>query len=161
MQTFHLQNRPDREIIDDNEITGILNNGKFVSISMCRNNEPYIVTLSYGYSQDSNCLYFHSSTKGLKLDFIKENPNVCATVIEDGGYIPNECAHQYKSVVFWGNMSIVTDLDEKKHGMLTLLNHLEKGPDVIKEMLLKSDASYSRMEILKLEITQIHGKAGR
>jgi hypothetical protein len=82
-------------------------------------------------------------------------------VIEDGGYVANECGHNYRTVVFLGNLRIVTDLDEKKHGMDILLNHLENNSTVIQDKLLKSDDYYSKMEVLKLEITQIHGKAGR
>ncbi len=161
MQKYHLQNRPNREISEKAEIAEILKKGRYTVISMCRNNEPYIVTLSYGYDHENNSLYFHCSTQGLKLDFINENPQVCATVIEDGGYIINECGHNYRTAVFWGKIEIVTDLNEKKHGMTVLLNHLENQPIIIKEKLLKSDDLYSKMVILRLNITQIHGKAGR
>ena len=60
-----------------------------------------------------------------QLYFLSSNKKVCATVIEDGGYIMDECEHEYKSVVFWGDMQIVNDLEEKKHGMNILLHHLE------------------------------------
>ena len=119
---------------------------------MCNNDEPYIVTLSYGYDSESNSLFFHCSNKGLKLDFIKNNPKVCGTIIEDLGYVINECGHNYNSVVFWGNMKIITDLEEKKHGMKVLLNHLEEKTDVIESKLLKSNDYYSKMEVLKLPI---------
>ena len=46
MDKYHLNNRPDREITDETGIKGILKSGKFCTISMCRNNEPYIVTLA-------------------------------------------------------------------------------------------------------------------
>ncbi|GAH11801.1 unnamed protein product, partial [marine sediment metagenome] len=32
----------------------IMKNGKFSTISMCRNDEPYIVTLSYGFDETFN-----------------------------------------------------------------------------------------------------------
>lgn len=156
-----MQNKPDREIVLPEEINSILCQGKYTTISMCRQNEPYIVTLSYGYDKDSHALYFHCAKQGLKLDFISENPMVCATVIEDGGYISDECAHAFKSVVFLGEMFIVERLEEKKHGMQILLNHLEEKASVKKEMILKSDNAYSRMNVLRLDIKQIHGKAGR
>ncbi len=73
----------------------------------------------------------------------------------------NECAHNYRTVVFWGKMSIVTDPEDRKHGMKVLLSHLESNPQVIQEKLQKMEAGYSGMEILKLEIEQIHGKAGK
>jgi len=161
MKTYHLHNRPNRELKAQEEIQSMLKNGKYAIISMCRNNEPYIVTLSYGYDAEKNSLYFHCSKKGLKLDFIASNNKVCATVIEDGGYIMDECSHEYKSLVFWGDMLIVNDLNEKKHGMNILLNHLENKPSIINEYMLKSEANYSKMHLLRLDIKQIHGKAGR
>jgi len=161
MQKYHLQNRPNREIISQPEIIEILKKGKYAVISMCANNEPYIVTLSYGFDELRNTLYFHCSKQGLKLDFIKKNPRVCATIIEDGGYIQDECGHKYKTAVFWGDMKFVSDLDEKKHGMSILLNHLENKPEIIGDKLSVSDTYYDKMEVLKLKIIQIHAKAGR
>jgi uncharacterized protein len=130
-------------------------------ISMCRDNEPYIVTLSYGYDAESNSLYFHTAKTGLKQEFLSQNSLVCATVIEDGGYVMDVCEHVYKTVVFWGNMEVVSYIDEKRHGMNVLLNHLEEKESVIKGYMLKSEDRYSQMEVLRLKIIQIHGKAGR
>lgn len=161
IQQYHLRNRPDREITDVAEITDLLKNGKYSVISMCRENVPYIVTLSYGYDIENNALYFHCSPIGLKLDFIITNSLVCATVIEDGGYINNECGHNYRTVVFWGKMTIVDDLPEKIHGAKVLLDHLEQDAEVKNEKLERINKSISGMTILKLEIKRIHGKAGR
>jgi nitroimidazol reductase NimA-like FMN-containing flavoprotein (pyridoxamine 5'-phosphate oxidase superfamily) len=119
--------------------------GKFVTISMCRNKEPYIVTLSYGYDKNKHALYFHAAIKGLKLDIIKENPNVCATVIEDHGYVEDQCEQHYRSVVFWGKMYIIDGLDEQKYGLDILLNHLEKNPNPIKKRNIKDDNKFKKV----------------
>ena len=161
MQEYHLKNRPNREIVSDGEINEILQNGKFVVISACRDNEPYIVTLSYGFDAHASALYVHCAPHGLKMDFFKSNSRICATIIEDGGYIADECGHKYKTVVFWGDISVVTGLEEKKHGMKILLHQLENNPEVIQEKVLKSDNYYSNMEVLRIDIKQIHAKAGR
>lgn len=161
MEKYHLHNRPDRELKSETDINAILKNGKFAVISMCREYEPYIVTLSYGYDSERRALYFHCAQRGLKLDFIAANNKVCATVIEDGGYIKGECEHEFRSVVFWGNMQVVKELEEKKHGMNILLQHLEGQDPVIRQKMLKAEGSYSKMEILRLDIEEIHGKAGR
>lgn len=161
MQKYHLKNRPDREITSDLEIKEILQKGKYCIVSMCKGDEPYIVTLSYGFDVDNNSLYFHCASEGLKLDFIKANSRICATVIEDGGYVVDECAHNYETVVFWGDVSFVTELEEKKHGMKILLNHLEDDSEVIQEKILKSENYYSKMNVLRIDIKQIHAKAGR
>lgn len=160
MQRFHLQKK-EREIKDPNEIFSIIKNGKYTTIAMCRNNEPYIVTLSYGYDEVKNALYFHSRLKGLKYEIIKENHPVCATIIEDKGYIVNDCAHAFRSVIIWGKMYFVETLEEKKHGMDILLKHLEENPDKIKQESLANDKIYKNLGIFRLDIMEIHGKWGR
>ena len=152
--------KKEREITNKNELIEILSQGKYTSVSMCRNNEPYIVTLSYGYDGERHSLYFHAAVEGLKLDFIRENPNVCATVIEDQGYVVDQCEQKYRSVVFWGKMFVVEELAEKKHGLDILLNHLEKNPDPIKKRNVKNDDKYDKVAILRLDIVEMTGKQG-
>ena len=55
-------------------------------------------------------------------------------------------------------MSIVHDLDEKKHGLNILLEHLEGEPDPIKKRNVPDDKSYKKVAILKLKITEMTGK---
>lgn len=151
--------KKEREILDKGLLLEIMRNGKFTTISMCRNNEPYIVTLSYGFDERYNCLYFHSAQKGLKLEYLKENQKVCGTILEDLGYVKNDCSHKYRSIVFWGDMIIVENLDEKKHAFDILLNHLEDNPSKVKKRFFKSEESYKNTCLLKLDINLITGKA--
>ncbi|MGB8657101.1 MAG: pyridoxamine 5'-phosphate oxidase family protein [Candidatus Zixiibacteriota bacterium] len=159
MAKYHM-NKKESEIKDKHLLTEILRQGKYAVISMCRDNEPYIVTLSYGYDKHKNALYFHCAPKGLKIDFIQRNPNVCGTVIEDRGYVMNECKHAYRSVVFWGEMVVVEDLEEKKHGIDVLLNHLEDDPALVKKESLKDERRLLTTGILKLNIEELTGKDG-
>lgn len=151
----------EREIKNKEHLVDILRSGKYTTVSMCRNDEPYVVTLSYGFDSDQNSLYFHSAQKGLKIEFLNDNPHVCATVIQDQGYKKGKCSHAYRSVVFWGKMILVGDLEEKKHGLDILLNHLEDEPGRLKKKLLKDDKSYADLGVLKLEISRITGKQGQ
>ena len=151
-------NRKDREIKDESKHIDILRNGEIVTISLCRKNEPYIVTLDYGYDDAGNCLYFHCAKKGLKTDFLLDNSHVCATIIEDLGYVDGRCEHKFRSLVFWGTMVVVENLEEKKHGMNVLLNHLEKNPEKLKKRLLSKDTAYQKFAVLRLDITEIFGK---
>ena len=151
--------KKEREILDKRIYLEIMKNGKFSTISMCRNDEPYIVTLSYGFDAINNCLYFHSAQKGLKIEFLKENQKVCGTILEDLGYVNGECSHKYRSIVFWGDMTIVEDLDEKKHAFDVMLKHLEDNPSKLKERFFKNEESYNNTCLLKLEINLITGKA--
>ena len=136
-----------------------MKNGKFATISMCRANEPYIVTLSYGFDLKRNSLYFHSAKEGLKVEFIRENPNMCGTVVDDLGYIMSDCSHKYRSVVFWGKMATVEALEEKIYGFNIILNQLEDNPDKVKERFLKNEQAYDNICIMRLNIIEMTGKA--
>ncbi len=157
MAKYHMRKK-EREITDQKVLKEILKQGKYTVVSMCRDNEPYLVSLSYGYDETKDALYIHCSQKGLKLDFINRNPQVCATVIEDNGYKTGDCSHTYRSVVFWGKMYEIKELSEKKHAIDVLLNHLEDDPAKYKEKSLKSDDAYQDVGILRLDITEITGK---
>ncbi|BBO18317.1 flavin-nucleotide-binding protein [Candidatus Brocadia pituitae] len=160
MPRYHLQKK-EREIQDRNELLRIIKKGKYLTIALCRNNEPYIVTLSYGYDERKNAFYFHSRRRGLKSEFMQENPSVCATIIEDKGYIMNECAHEFRSVIVRGDIYFVETLEEKKQGMDILLKHLEDNPDKIRQESLTNDVVYRNLEILRLDVTDMQGKWGR
>ena len=149
--------RVEKEISEKRDLTMILKGGKYTVISMCKEKEVYLVTLSYGYDESKNALYFHCAKEGKKIDFIKSNPFVCGTVIEDNGY-KDGCVQAYRSVVFRGKMIIVEDLHEKKIGFDVLLNQLENDPSTIKNKFFKKDETYENLELLRLDINEISGK---
>lgn len=157
---YHMR-RTDREITERAEIDSLLKQGKYVSIAMCRDNHPYLVTLSYGYDQEGNCLYLHTGRQGLKLEFLKENSSVCASVVLDGGYIDGRCAHRYRSAVLFGTVAEVLELEEKKHGLEIILNHLEAEPEPIRARTLPNDTVYQKVTVLRIDIETITGKQGQ
>ncbi len=82
-------------------------------------------------------------------------------LIDDGGYIYNECGHWYKTLVLWGEILILTDPDEKRKGMEIILNHLETDNEFIKKKLDSDMKLYQDLVVLKYVINEIHGKSGR
>ena len=159
IEAYHLQ-KEECAIQDRDEMTRLLKAGRYAVIALCRNNVPYITTLSYGYDESRHALYFHSAINGLKLEILQENPAVCATVIEDRGYQAGECAHAYRSVLLFGRMHRCTTLEEKKHGMNIMLEQLEENPEPIRQRSLASEKVYQRTAILKLAIDEMTGKEG-
>lgn len=159
--TQHHMRRADRKINEPEELSQILRSGKYAIIAMSSENEPYIVTLSYGYDHANQALYFHCALSGQKIDFIHSNPFVCATVILDNGYVKDQCEHHYASVVLRGKMEVVKELDEKKHGLDVLLHHLEENPEPIQARNIKDDQSFDRVAILRLQIEELTGKRGQ
>jgi nitroimidazol reductase NimA-like FMN-containing flavoprotein (pyridoxamine 5'-phosphate oxidase superfamily) len=147
----------EKEIKDKKDLIDVIKGGKFSIISMCNENEPYIVTLSYGYDESKHALYFHCAKEGQKIDFIKANPSVCGTVIEDNGY-EEGCGQAFRSVVFTGTMELVKEIEEKKYGFEAILNQLEKDPNSVRDKFIKKDETYENSGMLRLDITDITGK---
>jgi len=159
MPKYHLK-RKDKEITSPEEMQAIIKRGQYTVIALCHNDEPYLVTMNYGYDEKKNALYFHAALEGQKLEFIEHNPDACATIIEDLGYKPGECDHSYRTVVIRGSISVVADLDEKKHGLDIMIDHLERSPSETKKKFLKNDSTYDTVTILRLDIEDITGKQG-
>lgn len=160
MAKYHMH-RKEREITDLNVLTELIKGGRYAVVSMCRDNEPYVVALSYGYDSAANALYFHCAHQGLKLDFINSNPSVCVMIIKDYGYRTDECAHEYATVVIRGKMSIIEEPVEKKNGMDFIFKQLVDSPELIKEKHMKNDVIYDKITVLKLTVAEMSGKRGK
>jgi uncharacterized protein len=160
MPSYHMR-RVDRQITDPAKLESILRRGRFVTVAMCQDGGPYLVTLSYGYDDERNALYFHMATTGRKQDAIAADPRVCATVIIDGGYVEGDCRHLYESAVLTGSMALVDGPDEARHGMRVLLGHLEDEPGHVWEsQALDREETWRRVRVARLDIEEITGKAG-
>lgn len=155
---YHIR-RSEKQITDRNEIQSILEKGKYGIIGLANGDEPYVVTLSYGYDKSSNCIYFHCAKEGQKIDFIKNNPKACVTILEDDGFNTDSCTHSYKTVVIRGEITFVEDKNEIQSGILMMINQLEKKePEKIITKLQEGDKHFDYLQILKLEIEEITGK---
>jgi len=154
---YHVR-RTDRKIDEPNDLKQIIKKCKYATIAMCKNNEPYLVTLSYGYDELNNSLYFHGLNEGQKIDFLKFNPSVCMTIIDDKGYIENECGHSYRSIVIRGKIEFINDETKRIYGIKILINHFEKNPDLMMKKVNEQSTTWVKTQILKLNIDEIVGK---
>ena len=160
MPRYHVL-RTDRELTDAGAISDILRRGKFATVAMVHDGGPYLVTLSYGWDEAANALFFHMARAGRKVDALASDPRVCATVVLDGGYVDGACEHRYESVVMTGTMRVLTDAEEARAGMRTLIGALEgdSGP-MWSHNKLDGQEQWERMSIARLDIESITGKAG-
>lgn len=157
MEQYHPR-RKRNEILGEDEKLALLKAANHLTVALCDNDVPYIVTMSYGFDGEHAALYFHCANKGDKLDYIRRNSRACATVIKDNGYLDAKCDHDYETLVIRGTMLVVDDIAEKKHALQIILNHLEKDPLPIFERNIKDDHSYDGVTILRMQIESIIGK---
>lgn len=126
--TYHMK-RKDKEITEEVILKKILKSTQYVTVAMSVDNQPYLVSLSHGYDENRNCIYFHCAQDGKKLDFLKANNQVWGQALLDCGYIQGECNHNFASVHFKGKVTFITDLNEKLHAIQTMIRQLDKNPE--------------------------------
>jgi nitroimidazol reductase NimA-like FMN-containing flavoprotein (pyridoxamine 5'-phosphate oxidase superfamily) len=141
---YHIR-RKDKEITDGTVLKKILKSTKYVTIAMSMDNQPYLVSLSHGYDENRNCIYFHCANEGKKLDFLKANNIVWGQALLDYGYMQGKCDHNFASVHFKGKVSLVADLDEKLRAVEIMIRQLDKG----------SDALMAKVDRKRLESTMV------
>src|SRR3989304_1252265 len=125
--SFHVR-RKDREVTNIDELKRILKTTKYITIALCMDNEPYLVSLSDGYDEKQNCVYFHCANEGKKLAFSKSNNKVWGQAVQDYG-VTDECDYAYTSVQFSGRLSMMNDLGEKQHAIEVMMRQLSPNPE--------------------------------
>jgi len=124
---FHVR-RKDREITDSDLLRQVLKFTKYVTIALCMKGEPYLVSLSHGYDEIRNCIYFHCASEGKKLVYSKANNKVWGQAVQDYG-VTDDCDYAYTSVHFSGKLFLIENLKEKQHAMEVMVRQLSPNPE--------------------------------
>jgi nitroimidazol reductase NimA-like FMN-containing flavoprotein (pyridoxamine 5'-phosphate oxidase superfamily) len=149
--------RKEKAIEEKKELLSVLSSAKYVTIAMCTNNEPYLVTLNHGYDTERNCVYFHCAQEGKKIDILRENDVVWGQAILDKGYVQGSCDHLYASVHFKGKVTLVDDVTEKEHALRVMIDSLEEDPNPVYAKQV-TEKSLKRVGIGRIDIEYMSGK---
>ena len=121
--------RTDREITDLLEIESILNAATVCRIGLADGGEPYIVPVCFGYID--GIFYLHSAMSGKKIAMLKKNPRCCFEVDQYDTIIRTKrpCASgmRYQSVIGFGRAYFISDNEEKKKGLNSIMRHYGSG----------------------------------
>ena len=117
----------ERQVTDQKQIMDIMDAGKILHLGLAVDNEPYVVPMNYGYTNEDGklVLYLHSALRGKKLDMIRINPKVFFEIACDmqpfAGDLPCQYGLAYSSVMGKGIARIVEDVNEKMKAMSVLM----------------------------------------
>ena len=115
------------QIVDPEQIRGILDTAKVLRLGLALGDEPYIVPMNYGYIMEGEKLtfYLHSARKGKKLDILRANPKVFVELDCDlkpfDGVKPCQYGLSYSSLMARGRAGILVDPVEKMAAMTALM----------------------------------------
>jgi len=157
MESYHQLRRKEQEIKDTAELKAILAKTQYVTVAMCREDEPYLVTLSHGYDEKHNAIYFHCAFEGKKIDILKANNRVWGQAIVDRGYVQGKCDHLFSSVQFSGRVSFVENQAEKHRALAVMIGQLEREPEQVMAAQV-TDAALAKTCIGRIDIEYLSGK---
>ena len=151
---LHKMRREDRQLSCDACIKVIAENNMGILSLNSTEEYPYGVPLNYMYHEGA--VYFHCAKEGRKLELISQNPKVCFAIVGKNEIIPGEFANNYKSVMIFGSIEIISG-DKLKYKLLAQLGEsFGCEPAMLDRYIMKYiDACH----VLKLDIHHISGKA--
>ena len=154
---MHKLRRTDKAITDPTTIKAILQDAKFVTLALSINDEPYLATLSHGFDELKNCIYFHCAKEGRKVDIMRANPRVWGQALVDDGYQQGRCDHLYKTAQFHGKVTFIDSPSERKHALEVMIRHLDNNPETIIGKQV-TEHSLNRVLIGRVDIDFLSGK---
>lgn len=149
--------RKEKAIIDVNEMKEILQKAQYITIAMCQDNQPYLVTLSHGYDPEQNAFFFHCASEGKKIDILTSNNVVWGQALVDEGYVQGACDHLYATTQFRGKVTFIQEPEEKRRALMNMIHKLDANPLAIIEKQL-TEKSIARITIGRIDIEYMSGK---
>jgi len=152
--------RKEKAIESIEEMKYILQTVKHITVAMCEDNVPYLVTLSHGYDPEQHRIYFHCASEGKKIDILKKNNIIWGQALMDEGYVQGSCDHLYATTQFKGKVTFIEDFEEKKTALQVMIRKLDNKPEEIEKAQL-TEKSISRVAIGKIDIEYMSGKRAK
>ena len=116
---------------------------------------PYGIPLNHFFSEEDNKIYFHCAKEGHKIDAIKNYEKASFCVYDSGYSKDGEWALNINSVIIFGKIRLVTDLEITRK---ICINLVQKFTDDEKYLEKALQNALSRVQCLEFEIEHMTGK---
>jgi nitroimidazol reductase NimA-like FMN-containing flavoprotein (pyridoxamine 5'-phosphate oxidase superfamily) len=155
VKKYHMR-RSEKQIRGRKRLLELLQSKDHVTIAMCKDNIPYLVTINHYFDKKGNCIYFHCASQGKKMDYMKANPLVWGQATEDLGPVKGECSWQYRTVMFSGKVKLVEGREEKKRALEMMIDKLCSRPGLERAAL--TGPSFDRVAVCRIDLSEMSGK---
>ena len=147
--------RHDKEVTSRLEIEAIIRSALVCRIALAKNDEPYLVPVSFGY--DGKALFIHTANHGRKIDFIEANQRVCFEFEANVSLqvdASNACrwTFEFESVIGYGRVIELETSEDKARGLNQIMLHYSGRKWEI------DDAAISTTRVWRIEIESVTGK---
>lgn len=116
---------------------------------------PYAFPMNYVYDKEDKILYFHTAKSGHKIEALTHNNNVSFCVYDKGFVKEGEWALNIKSVIVFGQVELVNDINKTKEIVRRLgIKYYPSAEEVDQEI----DKAIQHVQLLALHIDHMSGK---
>lgn len=151
---FRKMRRHDKAMADKDAIE-LLNRGQYGVLSVAtEEGYPYGVPLNYVYKEGH--ILFHSALEGYKLDCIRHNNKVSFCVMGEVETLPDKFSTKYESVIIFGKAEEVKEENEKKAGLLAIIE--KYSFDYMDSGIKYINSDYQKTALFRIVIEHITGK---
>ena len=145
--------RKDREVIDLEEVTAVINACECCRLGFVDENEAYIVPLNFGFEikNEKIILFFHCAKEGRKIDLIPKQKTISFEMDSNTSLVVAEKACKfsflYHCVMGSGNLEILENTSDKIYGLNQIMKHYAKN-----EVWEYDQSALERICVLKLTV---------
>ena len=119
---------------------------------------PYAVPINYYYNEEKNVIYFHGANKGMRWDYMKENPKVSFCVVDLDQNDPENYSTNFRSVICYGRARIVEDDAEYHKALVDLTTKFVKGVHSAEEIVKQIEIEKAQCGVTAIDVEFITGK---
>jgi uncharacterized protein len=153
-----LKRLPKRGVYDREIVYGILDEGFICHVGFTIDGQPFVIPTGYARVEDQ--LYIHGSQVSRMLRTLSEGIDVCVTVtLVDGLVLARSAFHHsinYRSVVVFGNATLVDARSAKLAALLAFSEHVIRGRwDDVRE---PTEQELKATTVLSLPLTEASAK---
>lgn len=150
---FRPMRRSNQALTEEECISILQNEPRGVLSVMGEDGYPYAFPMNQLYLEGK--LYFHCAKTGHKLDALHMNNKASFCIMDQGFHKENDWALNIKSVIAFGKLEMIYDMDRAKKIVYQLgLKHYPTPESVDIEM----EKAFSRVQLLEFTIDHMTGK---
>jgi uncharacterized protein len=147
--------RADREIVDREQIDRVIRDSQVCRLAMAKDNEPYLVPISFGY--DGESLYLHTARTGKKIEFFEAGSRICfefegAMELVTDDKLACKWTMAFESVIGYGQIEELTGEIDKVAGLNQIMQQYSGRTWIFEP------ASLAAVRVWRINISSMTGK---
>ncbi|HEY1729839.1 MAG TPA: pyridoxamine 5'-phosphate oxidase family protein [Candidatus Baltobacteraceae bacterium] len=159
MQTrLRVRRHPERGVYDREPIYAILDEGMIAHVAFVDVESPVVIPTAFG--RDGDSIYLHGSAAAQWCKRMSEGVPVCVTVTLTDGLVLARSTFKhsmnYRSVMIFGAAQLVSNIEEKLHGLECIVEHLVPGRS--REARSPNENELKATSVVKLSLEEASAK---